>query len=270
MNDFLTSVRDDLLDRRVRPFLALAVVALVAALAYAMLGGGGSSSPSPGVSPSAIPGQSGISVSASPANANQAVAEITSGASKQRGGAARNPFAPLAGTTKASSSSSSSSSSASGAASSSGAESGPLGPSGESLVPSTGTGGAVPVSPKETPPSKPRATYKVSALFGPAPPGTPAQSANLTPYDNLAFQQKLPSPQQRLLSFAGVSHDGKSALFKLVGEVIPHGPAECKPRPTECESIALQSSQTEELEYLAPGAGPVNYVLQVTITAASG
>ena len=102
MSALLNSVRADLLDRRMRPFLALVVVALVAALAYALLGGGGATAPvlpetassSTGAGASTGVGASGIAVTA--ANSNGAAAEV-SGASKQHGGSARNPFAPGAG-----------------------------------------------------------------------------------------------------------------------------------------------------------------------------
>jgi hypothetical protein len=267
MNEFLTSVREDLLDRRIRPFLALAVVALLAALGYALLGGGGSSPASPaGTGPQVgLPGSSGLQVSSAAGNSNDAVAEITSGAAKQRRGAARNPFAPLPGAKAASNSSATSKSK--GSSSSGGAS----GTSESSKTTSSGSesGGAQPVSPKQSTPAKPRPAYNVSVLFGQAAPGTPPASAQLTPYSNLRFQQKLPSPQQRLLSFAGASSSGKTAQFKLVAELIPRGPGECKPSPTQCEAIALQSGQTEELEYLPPAGAPVTYELQVTITAAT-
>src|SRR5439155_8079701 len=95
MSEFLNAIKVDLLDSRRRPILAALVVAFVAALAYALLGGGSSS---PSLSPLPFrPGSSGIPVSQAPANANQAVAETTSGASEQRTGSSRNPFAPLPG-----------------------------------------------------------------------------------------------------------------------------------------------------------------------------
>src|SRR6185437_3655715 len=110
MSALLNSVRADLLDRRMRPFLALAVAALVAALLYALLGGGGGATapvlPETG-SPSAAVGPSGIAVTA--ANSSGAAAEV-SGAFKQHGGSARNPFAPLPGSSSSPSSSPSSSS----------------------------------------------------------------------------------------------------------------------------------------------------------------
>ncbi len=47
MNDFLNSLKSDLLDRRLLPILALVGVALIAAVAYAVLGGGSSTSSTP-------------------------------------------------------------------------------------------------------------------------------------------------------------------------------------------------------------------------------
>src|SRR5205823_4101889 len=84
MSEFLNAIKVDLLDSRRRPILAALVVAFVAALAYALLGGGSSS---PSLSPLPVqPGSAGIPVSQAPANADQAVAETTSGASEQRTG----------------------------------------------------------------------------------------------------------------------------------------------------------------------------------------
>jgi hypothetical protein len=131
-------------------------------------------------------------------------------------------------------------------------------------VPTGGeSGGALPTTPKETTPAKPKPSYTVDVLFGATTAGTAPQSAQLTPFTDLAFQEKLPSPQNRLVSFAGVVSGGKEASFKLVGEVILRGPATCLPTPTECEAIALAPGQTEELER-PPAAGPAEvFDLQV-------
>ena len=48
MTDFLNSLKADLLDRRLLPIVALVGVALVGAVAYAVLGGGGSTATDPG------------------------------------------------------------------------------------------------------------------------------------------------------------------------------------------------------------------------------
>ena len=97
MTDFLGSLKADLLDRRMLPLLALVGVALVGALAYAVLGGG-SSSTSPTATTSAPPislGAPGIAISQAPSSASQAIAETTSGSARQRGGSSRDPFTPL-------------------------------------------------------------------------------------------------------------------------------------------------------------------------------
>ena len=45
MNNFLNSVKADLLDRRLLPIVALVGLGLLAALAYAILGGGSAAAP---------------------------------------------------------------------------------------------------------------------------------------------------------------------------------------------------------------------------------
>ena len=47
MKNFLDSLKSDLLDRRMRPVLAVVCVALLGAVAFAVLGGGSSSSTAP-------------------------------------------------------------------------------------------------------------------------------------------------------------------------------------------------------------------------------
>jgi hypothetical protein len=99
--------------------------------------------------------------------------------------------------------------------------------------------------------------------LGPLPAGTTPQTAQLALYPDLHSQQKLPSPQQPLVSFAGVTRGAHSASFKLETEAIPRGPAVCVPSASQCEALALKPTQTEELEYVQPGALPVVYALQV-------
>jgi hypothetical protein len=91
MTDFLSSLKDDLLDRRVLPLVALVGVALAAALAYAVLGGSGSAA-TVAVNPTGPVHAPGIIVTPSPTNPDQPVAETTSGTTHQRRGLSRNPF----------------------------------------------------------------------------------------------------------------------------------------------------------------------------------
>ena len=100
--------------------------------------------------------------------------------------------------------------------------------------------------------------------MGAASAGTLPQNANLTPYKKLKLHQQLPSPGLPLVAFTGVTKSGKSAVFKLVGEVILRAPAACLPSASQCEAIALKAGQTEELEYLPVSGTPVTYELQVT------
>jgi hypothetical protein len=249
MNEFLAALKADLLDRRLRALMILVVAGLIAAVAYAVLGGSGSTPPATTPSLTGASGSGGsITPVAAGSNPNQALAETPGGASKQRDGSTRDPFNPLPGA----------------ASTSATAGKGGSATSGKSETKQS-AGGTPPTRPAPVATKPKGPTYVVSALMGQVPPGTAVQSAQLTPYTELKFQQKLPSPELRLLAFDGVSSDGKQAKFKLIGEAIPRGGlAKCSPSPTQCQVIALEANQTEELEYLPPtGAGQV-YDLQVT------
>jgi hypothetical protein len=85
----------------------------------------------------------------------------------------------------------------------------------------------------------------------------------LTLYEGLKLKQPLPSAQQPLVVYRGVTGGGKGAVFTLVGELIPHGSAECLPSATQCQTITVKPGETEELEYVPLGGTPVNYELYV-------
>jgi hypothetical protein len=257
MSDFLNSLKADLLDRRLLPILALVGVALAAALAYAVLGGGGSTGETAATSTAPVAtGVSGIAVSQSPANPKQPVAETTSGSSQQRGGPTRNPFTPLPGAQTTTTSASSTKTSSSSTSSSSGSS-------------TKSAGGTTPATPKPSTPAKPQTVYHVAVLFGVAPAGTPPQSLQLTPYENLKRLAPLPSSKAPLVVFRGVTAGGKSAIFTLVGEVILRGSAACLPSASQCQAIDLKPGQTEELEYL-PASGPaITYQLKVASITSS-
>jgi hypothetical protein len=277
MSELLLSIKADLLDRRRLPLFVTLAVALAAALAYAVLGGGSSPttppSPSPGAGASAASG--GLAVTqATGGPSGKAVAETTSGASSQRKGRALNPFLPLPGANAQAASAgnkSAASSSASGAGASKGASK-----SSSSSSSSGASGGSKPSTPAPEPkpkaPSKPKPpqpVYHVAVLFGGAPAGTPPQNIQLSPYENLKRLAPLPSSGEAPLVFAGVAAGGKRALFTLVHEVILHGQATCSPSESQCQAIALQAGQTEELEYTPPNGQPLLYRLQVVSITSS-
>jgi len=272
MNAFLGSVKADLLDVRMRLAVVVLAIALAAGVAYAVLGGS-STAPVPAAPVQAPTGVAGIAFAA-PASQNEAVAETTSGSSSQGGGPWRNPFTPLpeakaassaATTATATANSSANTSSQSGSSSSSSTSSSSSSPPSSSH----GTGGSS--TPKPTAPAKPKSAtvYHVALLFGVAPPGTPAQSLQLTPYEDVARLTPLPNSDQPLLVFRGVASGGKSATFTVVGEVILRGKASCLPSASQCQAIELKPGQSEELEYAPANAAVVVYQLQLVSISSS-
>ncbi|HEY2536778.1 MAG TPA: hypothetical protein VGI24_07325 [Solirubrobacteraceae bacterium] len=264
MRNFLDSLRSDLLDRRFVPVLALLGVALIAALAFAVLGGGSSTSSTPPATSPAT-GASGpagtVAITPAPA-ANEAVAETTSGA-HQHSKAPRNPFTPLpsskaksaTASTPAKSSSASSSSPSSGSSSSS----------------STSTGGSKPKTETTPKPAAPVKRvyihYHVTAEFGLVPAvaeGAPPQPAQLKTYPNMSLDEPLPSKTNPQLVFLGVVlRTGKDAVFALTGAAILHGNGVCKPSPTQCQAIQLPVGQSETLEVVEANGQSATYELKL-------
>jgi hypothetical protein len=257
MSEFLSSVKADLLDRRLVPLVALVVLALIGAVAYAVLGGG--SSPA---APKTAAVSTGSAIAGSPSglavsqvSPEKAVAETTGGVSQQRQGAVHNPFTPLP-EPKTKTATLPQAASSSTAASSSSSSS------------SQGSGGSSPTEPsKPSTPAKPKIVYHVAVLFGVLPVGTTALTAQLTPYENLKLLAPLPSASQPLIVYRGVTLGGKSATFTLIGEAILHGEAKCLPSETQCEAIDLKPSQSEQLEYITATGEPANYELRVVSIA---
>jgi hypothetical protein len=261
MSEFLSSVKADLVDRRLLPLVVLVVLALVGAVAYVVIGGGSSTTtPTAAVStgPAGAGAPSGLAVSQ--ITPEKAVAETTGGVSEQRQGEVHNPFTPLPEPKikTATVAQSASSSTAGSSSSSSGSGS------------SQGSGGAAPTEPsKPSTPAKPKTVYHVAVLFGLIPAGTTALAAQLTPYESLKLLAPLPSASQPLIVYRGVTVGGKSATFTLIGEAILHGEAKCLPSTAQCEAIDLKPAQTEQLEYVSSTGEPLTYELRVVSIAAS-
>ena len=260
ITDFFSSLKEDLFSKRLLPFLVVLGVVLVAAVAYAVLGGGSSSSPTP-VTASVPAGASAavgdVAVSQAPANPNQPISETTEGTSKQHHGVAHNPFTPLPEAKKAAASSTSSSSSAS------------TTPSAGSTPSAPSSGGTTPTTPKETTPAKPKVYvhYHVTAQLGVVPvvaEGAPAQPALLKTYTDMALDEPLPGKTNPQLVFLGVVlRTGKEALFGLTGAAILHGSGSCQPSATQCQAIDLQVGQSETLEVVEADGSTVTYELKL-------
>jgi hypothetical protein len=271
MTDFLNSLKADLLDRRLLPILAVVVVALAGAVAYAALGGGSSSSSPTAVAPSAPTqaGTGGLAVSQVQNSTSQAVAETTNGASVQRHGTAHDPFAQLPGAKSASAASTGSSASGSAGKSASGSTgSGGSTTGGSKTGSAGGEGGKTTPSsqPKPSTPAKPETIYTVAIRFGVVPEGVPAESAALTAYEKLSARTPLPSIKEKLIEFLGVTvtGTGTSASFAIDAEVFPRGSASCLPGPVQCKVIDLKAGKTEQFNGTLPDGQPVTYELRVT------
>jgi hypothetical protein len=258
MTSFLTSLKADLLDRRLLPLVVLVVLGAAAAIGYVALDGGSGSS-APAGSLGATPGTpAGLSVSQ--LSPEKAVAETTAGVADQRKGTARNPFKALPEpgqkTVKtASTNQPAASASPPGAASEAAESPGSTPATGESSTPAPAA------------PAKPRPVYHVAVLFGPAPVG----EEQLTPYENLKMFAPIPSSKQPLIVFRGATSGGKSAIFAIVSEAIIKGQAKCVPSPSQCQSIELKEGQSEALEYISAAGQTSVYDLEVvTITPGKG
>lgn len=276
MNGFAESLKADLLDRRMRPFVALVAVALLGALAYIVLGGSGESAPAAASAhPAPVGLRSGVAIS--PSTHEDALAETTSGGSQQhQQGIAKNPFGVLkaanAPTTSSSGSSSSSSSSSSGgsnpAPSGGSTSSGSSGTStssssGGSAPTSSGSSGSSGSSKSKKSSGRPKTVYQLDALFGEVP-ASPGQSSQPQPYDDLKLLTPLPSRKVPLLVYRGVTAAGKRATFTVAGETILSGPGACKPSPYQCETLSLKEGQVERIAYLPPGSeSAVTYELKI-------
>jgi hypothetical protein len=264
MTEFLQSLKSDLLSRRLLPFVALLGVALIAATAYAVGGSSSGGARAPVVPPSApvVSGTGALPVAVAPTNPNEAVSETPGGIRFQSQGPTRDPFIPLPSPPAAKSASPTSPSSAA-AGSSSGGSSPSTGGSS-----SDGSGGQK-EAPKPAAPKKPAKTpfpYIVSVLFGRAST-TPGQPATLTPYENVKPLQPFPSKQDMFLAFERVTATANGAVFKLVVPPILHGSGICLPSTSECQAIALQIGNSEELEYVEASGQIVVYELKVVSVA---
>ncbi len=253
MSELLKSLRSDLLDRRVLPIVALLGLALAGALAYAVLSGASSAKPVAAAGPVTPPTPRGatLAVAQAPANPNAAVSETTEGGRYRHREGSHDPFTPLPSlrtrTTRTA------------------AKSASAAPSSERSTPaSSGGAGTTPSTPAPAPAPKLKTVHHivetVSVLFGPAPT-TPGQLSQLTPYATVKQGEPLPSADNPVLVFKSLGSDNKSALFTFAREVIPKGPATCKPSASQCESILLPLGGAEELSILEPSGQTVVYEL---------
>ncbi|HEX5223737.1 MAG TPA: hypothetical protein VFW29_01280 [Solirubrobacteraceae bacterium] len=274
MNELVKGIKADLTDRRMLPLVGLVVAALIAALAYAALGGSSSSttSPLPSPSPAGSALTHGIAVTEDQQASTEAVAETTDGVKVQRHGASHDPFrllpSSITGNRPASTSSTSVSTATSSSASSTGSSPGALSPGGSP----TSSGPTTPGAAKPHRQAKPRTVYHVALEFGALPADPTTEPTALTPYSALSKATPLPSPKERLIEFVGVTvtHSGKSASFAIDGELILSGSGTCLPSAAQCQVVDLPQGASEQMEYFSPSTGTVvKYELRVVSIASS-
>ncbi len=269
MSDFFTTLKADLVDRRLLPLVALACLALVGAIAYAVIAGGSGSS-NPTASTRGTPGRpSGIAVSEAPPGVTGAVAETTNGASSQHNGSARDPFAalPESKSAKAAAAATKASTASSGSSSPSGSSSSPTASKGSPTGSPGAGGGSSSGGSTPKPKSQPKTLYTVAVELGQRPENGAAPS--LQPYEGLTKPTFLPSASAKLIQFVGVKVSGtsKSAAFTLVGEPILRGDATCLPSATQCTMIAMGEGKNEQLEVLDSSGKVVTWELKVVSIA---
>ena len=294
VTDYLRALREDLRDRRLLPLVVLAGVAMVGAIAFVVLGGSGGSSGSTTAStgaaatPPTAAETSGLALTHS--NTSNAVAETTVGTSVQHAGGSRDPFVVLpnvaaaeaaaeakakTSTSESSGGSSSGASSSSEPSSSSSGSSGSSGSSSEGSSKSGGSSGSKGSGGKSggSKPSQPKTVYDVSVLFGEVSAASSGQGAGLTPYESLKLYTPLPSKEEPLVVFRGVTKGGKKATFTVAAETILQGAGKCLPSAIQCEAVQLQAGQTEQLQYLKAGTENVQsyelHLVSITSSAAS-
>lgn len=262
MSDFLKSLKSDLTDRRLLPLVVLAAVALLGALGYALLGGGGSSTPTASTAPPTTSGPTGVAVSEVQSTSKQAVAETTGGTADQHHGVARDPFVGLPTAIAKAASTSSSTTSSSTATTSSSSSSSKSSSSGSSSSGSEKSSGG---SPSGGSNPKPKPVYKVAVLFGELPAGTTPQNAQLKAYTGLIGSTPLPNSKQTVVRYLGtlVTSKGPRASFEVVGEAIIHGEGTCLPSAAQCKVIDLPEGKTEQLQTILSSGQPVTWELRV-------
>jgi hypothetical protein len=107
--------------------------------------------------------------------------------------------------------------------------------SGPVVVPTLPT---VPTVPAPTTPKKAYELYSLTVRFGSA---TGTGLARM----NLGRLKALPSVEEPILVYLGVSQDKKTAIFMVDSSVVAQGDGTCKPHPSNCETIHMNEGETE-------------------------
>jgi len=100
---------------------------------------------------------------------------------------------------------------------------------------------SLPTAPPVLTPTEPKRTYELYSLtvrFGNATSETLDRM-------HLGRLKALPSVDEPVLVYLGVSGDKKTAIFMVDSNVVAQGDGSCRPHPSNCETIHLQEGETE-------------------------
>jgi hypothetical protein len=238
----LTSTWRQLVQRRLLPVAILLLAALVAIPVLLAKG------PSPVAAPPAAPATSDTTTTA--ATGAPIVSLVSDGDPTKRRrvlGVRKNPFAPAPvktaaapATTTVTQTTVSRTPSTGGSSASSTTVTG-TGGSATTTAPSSTTGAPVSQTPAVTPaPKHSYPLYSLAVRFG--------DSSGTLEKLNLARLKPLPSADNPIAVYLGISRDGKSAVFLLDDTVTAQGDGTCEPSPVSCETIHLREGDTEFLD----------------------
>jgi hypothetical protein len=243
MKEPLENAWNGLVHRRLLPVAILLIAALVA-IPFLL-----AKKPEPVSAPTGAPNAENGATAGSPADA--AVVSLVNGeeAPQRRRvlGAAKNPFepgpAPEAAATPTPVGGSGPVTGGTPADTGDGKPGGGSAPSGPVSVPGAPV---APVSPVSPTPTEPRPTYELYSLtvrFG-------ESSSDTLERMNLPRLKALPSADEPVLVYLGPGEGGKTAIFMIDEGVDAQGDAECKPSPSNCETIHMRAGDTEFLDVI--------------------
>ena len=96
---------------------------------------------------------------------------------------------------------------------------------------------------------------RVSLQFG--------QAAALKTFGNVAKLTPLPSEDNPLLVYNGITENGKSASFLLSADATPSGQGRCDPDPSNCQTLTLSAGETAFFDVPSGVGGITQYELKI-------
>jgi hypothetical protein len=132
---------------------------------------------------------------------------------------------------------------------------------GGSTVPTTPTVPSTPVVPVA--PAPPKKTYpkdSVIVRFGDATADTLTRSV-------VKKLGALPDEDDPVLVYMGLTDSGKKAVFLVDDALEPTGDGDCKPHPSNCETVELAKGETEFFDVIDPETGDVSEQFQLDLVA---